>query len=185
MNDYRINNNYAKALFILADDLSIQERVADDMRLVKQVCDENHVLNTIFANPTIKESKKVAVVESLFKDSVSEPTMLFLTFVVRKNRSINLKGISESYLGRYRDSRGIVKTDFVTAIDIEPEARQMVSDIVGRYTGKSVELNATVDSRMLGGFTMMFDNNMYDARIRTKIQKLRKEYSKNIYESKL
>ena len=38
---------------------------------------------------------------------------------------------------------------------------------------------------MLGGFKLEFNHNMYDARLRTKILKLRKEFSKNIYESKL
>ena len=42
-----------------------------------------------------------------------------------------------------------------------------------------------VDKKMLGGFCMTYDNNMYDARVRTKIVKLRKEFSKNIYEKKL
>ncbi|MCR4659851.1 MAG: ATP synthase F1 subunit delta [Bacteroidales bacterium] len=185
MNNYRININYAKALFILAGDLGMQDAVAEDMRLVGKVCAENHVLNVFFSNPTVKESKKQAVVEALFRGKVSEPAMVFLAFVVRRNRTVNLRGISNAYLDIYRESRGIVKADFVTAIEVNAETEQTVRDMVSRHTGKHVELNATVDDRMLGGFTMSFDNNMYDARLRTKIQKLRKEYSKNIYESKL
>ena len=41
MQDYRININYAKALFMLADDTQEQERVWGDMRLVNSVCAEN------------------------------------------------------------------------------------------------------------------------------------------------
>ncbi|MBR1849845.1 MAG: ATP synthase F1 subunit delta [Bacteroidales bacterium] len=185
MNNYRINTNYAKALFILADELSQQEVVADDMRLVSQVCTDSRELNVILANPTVKESKKVAVVEALFEGKVSQTTMLFLSFVVKKNRSVNLKGIGTAYLDIYRESRGIVKTDFVTSTEVQPEVEQMVRELVERHTGKSVELDTKVNASMIGGFTMAFNNNMYDARISTKIQKLRKEYSKNIYKSKL
>jgi hypothetical protein len=38
---------------------------------------------------------------------------------------------------------------------------------------------------MLGSFKLEFDNKMYDARIRTKIRKLRMAFAKNEYESKL
>ena len=54
MQDYRININYAKALFMLADEMQEQDRVAEDMRLVNSVCAENHMLNTVFRNPEVK-----------------------------------------------------------------------------------------------------------------------------------
>ena len=60
-----------------------------------------------------------------------------------------------------------------------------MKELVEKYTGKKVELHAHTDERMLGGFKLEFNHNMYDARLRTKILKLRKEFSKNIYESKL
>ena len=43
----------------------------------------------------------------------------------------------------------------------------------------------SVNAHMLGGFKLEFDHNMYDARLRTKIRKLRKAFSENEYESKL
>ena len=58
MNDYRINQNYAKALYLLASDLGQTKVVFDDMKLVGEVFKENHVLNTVFNNPVIKEEKK-------------------------------------------------------------------------------------------------------------------------------
>ena len=53
MQDYRININYAKALFALAGETGQQEEVAEDMRLVNEVCSENRVLAVVFNNPVI------------------------------------------------------------------------------------------------------------------------------------
>ena len=66
MQDYRININYAKALFMLADELGEQERVAEDMRLVNAVSLENRIFSTVFRNPEIKVSKKIAIVQDIF-----------------------------------------------------------------------------------------------------------------------
>ena len=63
-------------------------------------------------------------------------------------------------------------------------ARRMVTEMVAEYTGKTVELHDRTDPKMLGAFKLEFDSKMYDARIRTKIRKLRIEFAKNVYESK-
>lgn len=185
MEDYRINLNYAKALFLVASDTGQLDAVCDDMRLVNQVCIQNHILGTVFANPVIRESKKIAILDDIFASRISKVSALFLAFVVRKRRSVNLKGISNAFVQLYREAKNIVFTDLVTAAEVGEDIRQTVCDVVGRHTGKDVELATKVDPSILGGFSVTFDNNMYDARISTQIARLRKEFSKNVYESKL
>ena len=185
MNDYRINTNYARALLSLAEERGAADRVADDMRTVEAVCAESRELVVVFANPTVPHTKKAAVVRALFSDRVSDETIAFLLFVVKKNRSVNLRGISASYLEQWRQLRGIILTDLVTHQPIDDSARATVTQMVADHTGMTVELNDRTDPHMLGGFKLEFDHNMYDARIRTKIRKLRLEFAKNDYESKL
>lgn len=185
MNDYRINSNYAKALFMLASDRDAVDRVADDMRLIGNVMADNRELAVVFANPTIRYDKKKAIMEELFGGHVSDETAKFLAFVVHKKRSVSMRGITEAYLEMWRNSRGIVRGDLVTHQETDESAREFVSRLIAEYTGKQVELHTATDPRMLGGFKMEFNHNMYDARLRTKIMKLRKEFAKNDYESKL
>ncbi|MDY5968880.1 MAG: ATP synthase F1 subunit delta [Bacteroidales bacterium] len=185
MKEYRININYAKALFMLASDLKEEERVMDDMRLVNDVCRENHLLNVVLDNPTLQEAKKVGIVKSLFGGHVSNTTLAFLEFVTRKRRTVYLKGISDAYMAFYRDSRNIVLSEVKTADYMSDEVYEGIRNKVAAYSGKKVELVKVLDSNMLGGACITFDNNMYDARLRTKIAQLRKEFSKNVYEKKL
>lgn len=180
--NYRINTNYAKSLFLLALDTDKLDIVFDDMKMVCDVCVENHVLNVVFANPTIKESKKVAIVKDLFAARVDKLTQLFLDFVVRKRRAINLKGIALAYMEMYRKHKNIMLSELRTAIDVDGEIESMISEMIKEYTNMDVELETITDNTMLGGFCVSFDNNLYDARLRTQIAKLRKEFSKNIYE---
>ena len=185
MEDYRININYAKALFLVATDTQQLDAVAADMRTVNRVFSENHLLNTVFGNPVIREDKKVGVLRDLFEDRVSKVSMLFLTFVVKKRRAVNMKGISNAFIDLYRKEKNIVLSHLVTATEIDDELRDAVCKTVGGYTHSDVELQSKVDPSILGGFSVTFDNNMYDARISSAVAKLRKEFSKNVYESKL
>lgn len=185
MQDYRINVNYAKALFLLAGETQQEDAVAADMRLVHEVCAENRELNVVFNNPVIKEAKKVAIVADLFGQRVSQLSMVFLTFVVRKNRTVNLRGISEAYLDLFRQSRNIVLSQLVTATAADAETADLVRKVIGDYTRKEVELQQKTDPAIVGGFSLEFDNNMYDATLRSRLQKLRMAFEGNIYESKL
>lgn len=185
MQDYRININYAKALFLLAGETQQEESVAADMRLVHEVCAENRELNVVFNNPVIKEDKKTAIVTDLFGERVSRLSMLFLTFVVRKNRTVNLRGISAAYLDLFRQSRNIVLSQLTTAAAADEEVADLVRKVIGDYTRKEVELEQKTNPDIMGGFSLEFDNNMYDATLRSRLQKLRMAFEGNIYESKL
>ena len=170
---------------MLASDTNETNAVCGDMRIVKQVCTENRILNTIFANPTIREGKKVAILNDLFGEKLTRTSMAFLTFVARKRRSVNLKGIANAFIEMYRNENNIILSNFVTATEADDETKRKVSEVVETYTGKKVELETKVDDSIIGGFSVTFDNNMYDARISSYITKLRKEFSVNDYESKL
>lgn len=185
MNDYRINQNYAKALLMLANDLDCAQRVRQDMELVEAVCAENRELAVVFANPSIGQAKKAAILHDLFAQRVDRATLAFLDFVVRKRRAVNLKGIASSYVEQYCDQCNIVRADMVTRLPITDEAVERMAGLVSEYTHKQVKLNHTTDNKMLGSFKLTFDSKMYDARLRTKIARLRAEFSRNDYESKL
>lgn len=185
MSDYRINTNYAKALMMLSDEMQQQEAVCKDMRLVAQVCKENREFGVVFANPTLPVAKKQAILHDLFADKVTPITQTFLAFVVKQRRSVNLKGICQSFIDQYRQAHGIVFSEVTTAVEVDDESLALLRNMVADYTHSEVEQVNRVDHRMLGGFRLMFDNNMYDARLRTKIRKLKQEFEKNAYESKL
>lgn len=185
MSEYKININYAKALYQLAAETDQMEPVLADMRLVNNVCAENHELVVVFNNPVIKEAKKIAILEDLFGEKATRLTMLFLNFVVKKRRTINLKGISAAFIDLYRQNHGIIYSELVTAVEVDDESISDVKQLIADYTKHEVELNARVDNKMLGGFCMTFDNNMYDARLRTKLRKMRQAFDENIYEKKL
>jgi F-type H+-transporting ATPase subunit delta len=78
-----------------------------------------------------------------------------------------------------------VLSKFTTAAEVDPSITEIVSQTVARHTGKTVELVAKTDPKIIGGFAIEYDNNIFDARLSTKLVKLRQQFDKNVYESKL
>lgn len=185
MNAYKINSNYAKALFLLAQDLGQVEECYHDMLVVRDVCAENRDFCVVMGNPVIRSDRKVAIVTEIFRGHVSDATMAFLVFVTRKNRAVNLHGIASFFDELYCQHNNIVKAKMLTACEVDDDNLARVRQVIANFTHKTVQLDAQTTDKMLGSFYLVFDNYLYDARLRTKIAKLRAEFSKNDYESKL
>ena len=184
MNNYRINLNYAKALFMLATDLNQTKEVMDDMRLVYKVAKENHQLATVLNNPTMPGEKKLGIIEAIFKGKVCDTTLQFLLFVTKKRRTLNIKGIASTYMELYLDANNTVVADVMTAVEVNQEHLENIRQKVANYTGKKVEIYSHTTNKMLGSFHLTFGTYLYDARIRTKIAKMRTAFAKNDYDEK-
>lgn len=185
MNDYRIHQHYAKALFLLAQDLGQTDTVMQDMTTVEQVCAENRMLNTVMGNPTLREDRKRAIVEEIFTAHISDTSLAFLRFVVRRKRAVNLQGIAKSYQKIYREANGIVVARVRTAADMNEKLTDRLRQEVEQFTHKTVQMECETTDKMLGGFQLMFDTYLVDARLQTRIDRMRREFSRNDYESKL
>ena len=184
MNNYRINLNYAKALFMLASDLNQTNEVMDDMRLVYKVAKENHELATVLNNPMMPCEKKLGIVDAIFNGKVTDTTLKFLLFVTKKRRTLNIKGIASTYMELYLDANNTVVADVMTAVTVNQEHLENIRQKVAAYTGKKVEIYSHTTNKMLGSFHLTFGTYLYDARIRTKIAKMRNAFAKNDYEVK-
>lgn len=82
-----LSKRYAKALFELAEEMKLIDKVDKDLRLVKSVFDENRQLKAVFSNPVIDAQKKINILKDLFKSHIQELTMKFLQLITKKEES--------------------------------------------------------------------------------------------------
>jgi F-type H+-transporting ATPase subunit delta len=90
MNISRISVRYAKAIFDLALEQNIADKVNEDMKLIYEVA-SNPDFIFFLENPVLFPSKKQQVFIELFKDRVQELSLQFLNYY----RKINEKYISK------------------------------------------------------------------------------------------
>lgn len=77
MSEYRIASRYAKSLLGLAVEKKVLEEVKDDMKLLLEVSSENRDLALMLKSPVIGHSKKLVVLNMIFKGKVNDMTMSF------------------------------------------------------------------------------------------------------------
>ncbi len=181
MKDSRVNGRYAKALFDLAVEQQIQDKVFQDMQLVKGICQSSKEFESMLSSPIIKTEKKQAVVKETMGNHLHHVSLSFLLLILKKRREANLKNIAIEFIEMYKEFNGIKTAHLKTAMELDSETKSEFTELLAQQTNKSIELLEEINPNIIGGFVITIDDKQADSSISTKIQRLRKEFDKNIY----
>ncbi len=181
MAETKVARRYAKALLDLGKEQNNVDVLYEDLKLIAQYIRGNRQLAGMFQSPVIHNYKKEAVIDQLFKGKVNDVTIQFLHIIVRKNRDYFLRDIALSFLDLYKEYKNIKTAYVTTAVPIDDRLRNQVLSILKKNTGSDIELQETVDNKIIGGYILRWDDNQIDASISSKLYALRRDLSKNVH----
>lgn len=186
MSVQRIASRYAKSLIDLSVEKNKLERVLEDVESFKKVTD-NRDFYLLIKSPIVNASKKGSILESLFKDKYDELTMAFLRILVTKGREAYLPEIADEFIRQYKKLKHISTVRLTTATALSDDAIKAIKDklLASGQTEENIELEVEVDPELLGGFIVEFDDKIYDASALHKLDKLKKDFTGNLYISQI
>ena len=130
MSDVRVASRYAKSLLELAVEQGKIEEVHKDMMLLDDVCNESHDFELVLKSPVIKNDKKRAILEAVFKGKVSDLTIAIFDVISRKNRESILSAIAGEFHHQYNTFKGIEKASITTAMKLDEALRTSFEKMV-------------------------------------------------------
>ncbi len=182
MAESRAASRYVKSLLSLAVERNVLEEVHNDMREFTRLIDENREFALMVHNPIIKHDKKLAIFNQLFKGRFNALTLGILELISKKYREPILPVVAREFHNAYNDYKGIGKAYLTTATPIDEklrnEFREMVKKLVQK---KEVEMIEKVDPELIGGFVLKVGDRQVDTSIKSKLNALEVEFSKNPY----
>lgn len=183
MSEQRVASRYAKSLIDLAKEQNVLEAVKNDIIQFQRIAKQNHSLQTMLKSPVVNNGDKIAVLNKVFNTGFNAMTLSFFAIVVRKNRSAVLESISEAFLQQYNDLNNIISATVKTAQAIDTSVTAEVTQFIEKQSGKKVSLTTVIDPSLIGGLVIQIGDNLYDASISGKINKV-KQNLLNTYISK-
>lgn len=177
----KITIRYAKALFDLALEQNLLEKVKDDMAMIDTVCHENRALVNMLHNPVVSADKKQKVLRAIFSRSIHKLSMNFLEILSRKRREQYIDGIADAFVKIYMEHIGLTKARVTSAVPLVDSEKKTIHGILSKLTDKDVQLVEDLRTEILGGFIIQMDDYQVDQSVATKIKKLKKDFEKNLY----
>lgn len=163
---------YATALLELAKERKSVERTLEDVLLIKNTIEESRDLMLFLRSPVIKPDKKVAALEAIFADQVSEMVHRFITLIAKKNRENLIDEIVTAFVDIYNDYAGIISAEVFVAKKLGDKQLSDTQKQLEKFTGKKVNISVTVQKDLKGGMAIKIADTVIDGTIKHKLEQL-------------
>ena len=178
----RIATRYAKSLIELAISQSKLEQVSADISTLQGAA-ANREFYLFLKSPIIHADKKMAVLNTLFKEKMDALTLAYLSLLVNKGREMYLPEIAAEFAIQYKALKHITSVTVTSAVALSDAVlnglRQQL--LASGVTTENLDIITKVDPDLIGGFVLEFDNKRYDASIANKLAELKSDFMKNQY----
>ncbi|HRH59480.1 MAG TPA: ATP synthase F1 subunit delta [Chitinophagaceae bacterium] len=186
MRNTLVGKRYAKALMDLAVEKNQLDAVNNDISLLKSSATKE--LNAVLSSPVIKEEKKSQIFNQIYKDKISNLTLLFFDLIFKKSREYAIADILNSFEEQYRKTKGIVVLNLTTAVEISDAEKEKLRNRfqqLPKFANKSVSISSKVDPKIIGGFVARLDDTLYDASIKHDLEFIGRNFIENMYVQKI
>jgi len=174
MNESQISVRYAKALYLSAKDQGNLDAVYHDMELVSDTCKVKDFQDMLMM-PSLQVSQKCQMAMSIFEKHLSKLSLSLINLVVENKREAYLEGIARNFRDLYRNKQGIQSASLVTATPVDEGAMKAIQDLIKKTYASQVELSASVNNEVIGGFVLTIGDMQYDASVASSLKHMKKQ----------
>jgi F-type H+-transporting ATPase subunit delta len=162
---------YAEAaLEIGRSDGTLDAWERDLQRLNAALGDEQ--LRALAEHPAVPYAEKERVIRRVVGD-VSPEALSLVLLMIRRGRPRAIPRMVEHFATLLRRERGVSLAEVRTALELDDQQRTAVLDRLHELTGDEIEINEVVDESLIGGITVRIGDRLYDASVRSRLERLR------------
>ncbi len=176
----RLAARYAKSLLDLAVERDQLETVFADMNYLQQLTKMSRDFLGLLRSPVVSPDKKQSVFDAVTAGKVSELTTAFSRLLISKGREGELPEIITAFIRQYKDRKGIHIVKLTTAAPVsEATKNAIIAQVQQTSSMQTIELEASVDPKLIGGFVLQAGDKLVDASIRYDLNQISRQFENN------
>lgn len=129
-------------------------------------------LRTLAEHPAVPYADKERVIRRVAGD-VSPEALNLVLLMIRRGRPRAVPRMVEHFANLLRRERGVSLAEVRTALPLDETQRDAVMERLHQLTGDEIEINEVVDESLIGGITVRIGDRLYDASVRSRLERLR------------
>ena len=168
-----IANVYGGALYDLAKDENLTEKIGDQLNTLDQAFAQEPAFIGLLSSASLTKPERVQVIEDSFRSNFHPYVLNFLKILTEKGYIRHFSGCCKVYRDRYNTDNGILPVTAVTAIPLSDVLRKKLADKLSTVTGQKIELTCKVDPDCLGGVRLDYDGKRLDDTVSHRLDSVR------------
>jgi F-type H+-transporting ATPase subunit delta len=165
---------YAEAAFEVAARDGAFDAWRKDLELAAELVGNERVMQFL-DNPARPLAQRTAVIDELLGARVARGVGNVVILLAERGRIELLPAVVHEFRRLYNEQSGIVTALVTSAAELTDDELAAVRSRVEAMTGATVELEVVVDDRLVGGLAVRVGDQLLDASIRGRLERLREE----------
>lgn len=167
-------NAYAQALWDVAEELKIEDRILEDGRALVQVLENEPGFMEVLKTPGVAKSDKKELVKNVFQGMLAGEILNLVYLLLDKNRFALYPQIIRQYEKIKQLEKGIVQGCVYSVEPISAERLEALEkETADLLNVKNVRLENRIDKDLIGGVKIYAGEKTVDASVRMKLDKMK------------
>ncbi len=168
-----VAREYAEALYGLARDEGVSDRIREELRALRDPIGENAAYLRLLGAPNIAREERCGLLRDCLQGRVHPYVLNFLRLLTEKGAIRHFSECCDAYQALYNEDHDILVVRCVRAVPLTRAQRLRLTERLERLTGKRVELTCALDAACLGGLRLDYDGLRLDDTVRHRLDVMR------------
>jgi F-type H+-transporting ATPase subunit delta len=162
---------YAQAVFQLARETQSVDAWSDTLALAAAVAVDAQ-MQPLLDSPRLTETQLGELFADICGEDLSEPGRNFIRLLAENRRLGVLPEIARLYEALRNEAEGSIQARLITALPVTEEQKAVLSKALKQRLGRDIQLDSSVDPRLLGGAIIRAGDLVIDGSVQGKLARL-------------
>lgn len=177
----QITSIYANAVMDLSVEMKVDEKVLDELLLIKKLFDQNDKIYDLIATPVLSNDEKIRIIDDIFSSYDIEILVInFIKILIENNRIKYFSKIVDDYKEKYYKRNNIIEVKVFTVKQLSNNQLQKLGEKLTLLFKKSIVINNEIDESIIGGILLKVNNKQMDSTIKYKLNEVSELICKTI-----
>ena len=173
MIDLRASHRYARALFELAEQQGLLDKIDDQLLAVVGIVQRYPEISHLISNSTITLAEKEDFIGKIIPQDTLPLLVNFLKVLIKKKRFGELPFMQGTFHRLYEKKRRVEEVVAVSAVPLSDSNAARLEKILEKKFKTNIRLAVKTDPDMIGGLILRFSGNEINASFRSRLDALR------------
>lgn len=177
MTESAVARRYGEALFGMTAQRDAVEEVRRELADLVALVEANPALEELLRRPDLDSEQKLTALRAILGEEAPEAIMALLRTLLRHRRGDQLGGIAAAYGELADEAAGLMRAEVTTVVPLTPEQRARLASVLGRMTGRRVELEERIDESILAGAQVKLGDTLIDGSAAGRVERMRAHFA--------
>ena len=153
---------YGEALYDLARSEGLSEEILNELSVLSQSFIAEPDFIRLLGTPSLSKEERCRILDDSFRGKVHPYVLNFLKILTEKGYMRYFGDCCKVYRDLYDRDNGILAVEAVTAVPLNPDQLNRLTQKLIAITGKKIRLHNRIDPQVLGGVRLDYDGKRLD-----------------------